>query len=141
MGRTLSQDLRSRVIAAVDGGMSRHAAAERFAVAVAVATAIRRVHVWRTTGVAGAKPKGGDTRSHRVEAFGDVILSAINAELDITLTELAGMLRQEHGASFARSTIWRFLPRHGIKLEDRTRQRAGSPRCRSAAAGLVRRAA
>ena len=26
MGRTLSQDLRSRVIAAVDGGMSRNAA-------------------------------------------------------------------------------------------------------------------
>ena len=115
MGRTLSQDLRSRVIAAVDGGMSRHAAADRFG--VAVATAIRWVHVWRTTGATAAKPKGGDTRSHRIEAFGDLTLSAINAELDITLTELADMLRQEHGASFARSTIWRFLDRQGITFK------------------------
>ena len=45
MARTLSQDLRSRVIAAVDGGMSRNAAAERFG--VAIATAVRWVHVWR----------------------------------------------------------------------------------------------
>ena len=140
MGRTLSQDLRSRVIAAVDGGMSRHAAAERFE--VAVATAIRWVHVWRTTGAAAAKPKGGDTRSHRIEAFRDVILDAIKAELDITLTELAEMLRQEHGVSFARSTIWRFLDRQGITFKkNRARQRAGSARRRSSTAGLVRDAA
>ena len=103
MARTLSQDLRSRMIAAVDGGMSRNAAAERFG--VAIATAVRWVHVWRTTGVAAAKPKGGDTRSQRIEVFRDVILAAIEARVDITLTELADMLRREHGVSFARSTI------------------------------------
>ena len=137
MGRTLSQDLRSRVIAAVDGGMSRHAAAERFG--IAVATAVRWVHLWRTTGVAAARLKGGDTRSHRIEAFRDTILGAIDAEVDITLTELADRLRQEHGASFARSTVWRFLHRQGITFKkNRARQRAGSTRRRSTTAGLVR---
>jgi transposase len=116
MGRTLSQDLRSRVIAAVDGGMSRHAAAERFG--VAVATAVRWVHVWRTTGATAARPKGGDMRSHRIEAFRDVILGAIDVELDVTLTELANLLRQDHGVSFARSTIWRFLDRQGITFKN-----------------------
>ena len=140
MARTLSQDLRSRVIVAVDGGMSCRAAAGRFG--VGVATAVRWVHVWRSTGVATARPKGGDTRSHRVEAFGDVILAAIDAELDITLTELTDMLRQEHGASFARSTIWRFLDRQGITFKkNRARQRAGSAGCCRQAAGLVRDAA
>ena len=140
MGRTLSQDLRLRVIAAVDDGLSRHAAAERFG--IAVATAVRWVHVWRTTGVATAKPKGGDLRSRRIEAFRGIILGAIEAEVDITLTELADMLRHEHGASFARSTIWRFLARQGRTFKkNRTCQRAGSARRRGTAAGLVRGAA
>ena len=140
MGRTLSQDLRSRVIAAVDGGLSRNAAAERFG--VAVSTAVRWVRVWRTSGIATARPKGGDLRSQRIEAFGGVILDAVAAEVDITITELADMLRQEHGASFARSTIWRFLDRQGLTFKkNRARQRAGSARRRRPQAGLVRRPA
>lgn len=39
MARTLPEDLRGRVIAAVEGGASRRAAAERFG--IGVATAIR----------------------------------------------------------------------------------------------------
>ena len=115
MGRTLSQDLRSRVIAAVDGGMSRNAAAARFG--ISIATAVRWVRVWRMTGIATASPKGGDTRSHRIEAFRGSILAAIDAELDVTLTELADMLRQQHGVSFARSTLWRFLDRQGLTFK------------------------
>jgi transposase len=37
MGKPLSEDLRSHLVAAVAGGMSRHAAAERFGVAAASA--------------------------------------------------------------------------------------------------------
>ena len=36
-----------------------------------------------------------------------VILAAIEAQVDITLVELADMLRREQGASFAPSTVWR----------------------------------
>jgi len=56
-----------------------------------------------------AKPRGGDTRSHRIEAYRDVILAAIDAQVDITLVELADMLCREHGVSFAPSTVWRFV--------------------------------
>jgi transposase len=49
--------------------------------------------------VIGAKPQGGDNRSRHIEAFRDVILSAIAAQEDITLVELAEMLRTKHGAS------------------------------------------
>ncbi len=37
--------------------------------------------------------------------------------MDITLVELAEMLRREHCASFASSTIWRFLDRDGITIK------------------------
>ncbi len=115
MGKTLSEDLRVRVIAAVNGGMSRNAAARRFD--IAVSTAVRWLREWIETGSATAKPKGGDLRSHRIEAFGQIILGAIEARVDITLVELAEMLKRDHAASFAPSTIWRFLSRHGITIK------------------------
>ena len=125
MSRTLSQDLRARVIAAVDGGVSRNAAARRFG--VGISTAVRWVREWRTTGIATAKPRGGDLRSQRVEAFGEVLLSAIVTQKDVTLVELAAMLERDHGAIFAPSTIWRFLDRHGMTFKKNSaRQRAGT---------------
>jgi transposase len=140
MAKTLSEDLRGRVIAAVEAGMSRRGAAERFG--VGVATAIRWVSVFRATGATAAKPKGGDLRSHRVEALRDVILGAVEAQRDITLAELAAVLEREHGATFAPSTVWRFLARHRITLKkSHARRRAGQARRGPAQARLVRRAA
>jgi transposase len=53
MAKTYGEDLRGRVIAAVDGGMSRRAAAERFK--VGVSTAINWVRAWREDGRSVAK--------------------------------------------------------------------------------------
>ena len=119
MARTLSTDLRTRVIAAVDGGLSRRAAAERFG--VGVATAIRLVRIFRATGAVGAHPKGGDLRSHRIEAHRDVILRAITDQVDITIVELADLLARERGLYVARSTVWRFLNRHGMTFQKKRR--------------------
>lgn len=140
MAKSLSEDLRARVIAAVDGGLSRRAAAARFG--VAAASAIRWVREWRETGVACAKPQGGDQRSHRIEAWRDIILAAIEQQVDITLVELTQLLREKHGASFAASTVWRFLDRHAVTVKKNSaRQRAGAARRRRAATRLVRRPA
>ena len=140
MARTLSEDLRGRVIAAVEAGSTRRAAAERFG--VGVATAIRWVKAFHTTGTRSAQPKGGDLRSHRIEAFREVVLGAIETQKDITLAELAAFLHRDHGASFAISSVHRLLVRHRITLKkSRTRRRAGQAGRSSQAAGLVRRAA
>lgn len=140
MARTLSEDLRGRVVAAVEAGASRRAAAERFG--VGVATAIRWVRAFRATGRLSARPKGGDLRSHRIEAFRQVVLGAIEAQKDITLAELVALLRREHGASFAISTVHRHLVRHRITLKkSRARRRTGPAGRGPQAAGLVRRAA
>jgi transposase len=136
MARSLSEDLRARVIAAVDGGLSRRAAAARFG--VAAASAVRWVREWRETGVARAKQQGGDQRSRRIEAYRDIILAAIENQVDMTLVELTELLRDKHGASFAASTIWRFLDRHAVTVKKNgARQRAGTARRRRAATRLV----
>ena len=54
----------------MEGGLSRRAGADRFA--VAAATAVRCVKDWRATGAARAKAKGGDLRSRRIEVWGHV---------------------------------------------------------------------
>ena len=115
MSRALSQDLRERLIAVVEGGLSCNAAAERFG--IAVSSAVRWVRAWRSEGRVTALPQGGDLRSHYIEAYRDVILAAVEAEVDITLVELAELLRIQHGASFAPSTVWRFLDRHDLTFK------------------------
>ena len=61
MGHPLSMDLRSRLLAAIDEGLSCRAAAARFG--VAPSTAIRWHGRRRDTGTFAAKPQGGDLRS------------------------------------------------------------------------------
>ena len=122
MAKTYGEDLRGRVLAAVEGGMSRRAAAERFE--VGISTAINWVRAWRDDGRNVAKPKGGDTRSHRIEAHRDTILSAIEGQKDITLAELASLLAHDHGLRVGASTVHRFLARHRITLKKSRRMRA-----------------
>ena len=137
MGKPLSIDLRSRLVAAVSGGMSRRGAAARFG--VSAASAVRWVEAVNTTGIVEAKPQGGDTRSHRIEAFSGAILATVAARKAISLVELAEMLRAEHGMSFGASTVWRCLDCHGMTFDQNSAcRRAGPARRRSPTPGLVR---
>ena len=86
MGPPLSMDLRVRVLAAVDGGLSCRAAAARFG--VAPSTAIRWHAQRRDTGDFASKPQGGDMRSSRVEQRAADILALWEARKDISLDEL-----------------------------------------------------
>jgi transposase len=61
MSKALSLDLRERVIAAIDGGLSCRAAAARFG--VSAASAIRWRQLTRKQGDARPGPLGGDRRS------------------------------------------------------------------------------
>ena len=125
MGKPLSMDLRTRTLAAIDGGMSCRAAAARFG--VAPSTAIRWHDLRRQQGHCAPKPQGGDTRSHRIEAHHAKIVALYEARRDITLDEL----RQElagAGLSVASSTLHRFFARHGISRK----KRAGTPASRTA---------
>ncbi|MGY3238296.1 transposase [Bradyrhizobium sp. USDA 4472] len=86
MAKPLSEDLRIRTVRAVEGGMSRRAAADRFG--ISVASAVRFVREWRENGATKAKRQGGDQRSQRIEEYHNAIMSAIEAKPDMTLVEI-----------------------------------------------------
>jgi transposase len=123
MTRPLSNDLRQRLVAAVDGGMTRRAAAERFG--VAPSTAIKWMQQWRQMGHVEPRPRGGDKRSHRIEAHAEEILALVDEKPDLTLAEIAEHLERVHGLRVALSTVWRFFERHAVTLKKNgARQRA-----------------
>jgi transposase len=119
MAKYLSEDLRIRVIRAVDSGMSRNAAARRFG--VSIASAVRWMAAYLQTGQTAPKPRGGDRRSGRIEAQADLLMSAIEETPDITLAELRQRLIDERGETFAISTIHDFYRRHGVTFKKRRR--------------------
>lgn len=116
MARTLSQDLRDRVTAAIDGGMSCRAAAAHFG--VSASSAIR----WRQRalehGQAVARPRGGDRHSDKIEAHGDFIRELIGEQGDMTLAEVQARLAKR-GTLVGIGTVHRFFERHGITRKKR----------------------
>ena len=124
MGKSLSDDLRVRVVEAVEAGSSRRAAAARFG--VGVSSAIRWVQAWRDRGDVHAKPQGGDRRSDRIEAQAAFLLDRIERSPDVTLAELQAGLA-ERGVSAGIGTLWRFFDRRGISFKKNgARRRTGS---------------
>ena len=116
----LSDDLRKRVVEAVVlGGLSRNAAAKRFG--VSIASAVRWVTRYNTTGQISPSPSGGDRRSGRIEAQSDYLLGLIRRTPDLTLLEIQERLVQNCGERFSVSVLWRFFDRHGVTLKKRPR--------------------
>jgi transposase len=68
------------------GGLSRNAAARRFG--VSIASAVRWVTRYKTTGRISPSPSGGDRRSGRIEAQRDYLLGLIRRTPDLTLLEI-----------------------------------------------------
>jgi transposase len=116
MAQALSMDLRSRLLAAVDAGMSCRGAAARFG--VAASTAIRWQALRRDTGGFAPKPRGGDMRSRRVEERGDDILALWEMRKDITLEELRTGLAKI-GLAVSVAGLHRFFARRGMTRKKR----------------------
>ena len=116
MPRSLHIDLRSRVLAAVDEGLSCRQAAERFG--VSASSAIRWTAMRRSGGDARPKPQGGDRLSHRTEAHAGLIAAALAEVPDITLPELKERLARQ-GAITSVTALWRYFRRHGITRKKR----------------------
>ncbi len=98
MSRSLSVDLRIRVVAAVDGGASHREAAERFGVS---ATSVSR---WRNLqlrqGNVRPGPLGGDRNSHKTEAHADQIMTWLGAHRD------GSRSRRDPTCRCARQCLW-----------------------------------
>lgn len=116
MARTLSQDLRDRVTATIDAGMSCRAAAAHSG--VSASSAIRWRQLALEHGQAVAKPRGGDRHSGKIEAHGTFMRELIAEQGDMTLAEVQERLAQR-GTSVGIGTVHRFFERHGITRKKR----------------------
>ena len=137
----VSDDLRERVVEAVVlGGLSRNRAAAHFK--VSIASAVRWVKRFKTTGEISPAPSGGDRRSGRIEAHHDYLLGLIRRSPDLTLLEIQERLIANCGERFAVSVLWRFFDRHEITFKKNGACRRTTTRRRSEPTpGMVRRAA
>lgn len=114
MVQPYSQDLRDRVIAAVEEeGVSRREAARRYRVSISVA--IRWVQAFRR-GRRTPLPQGGDRRS-QLPAHRDWLLALIKAENDLTLAQVAERLLAEHGVKADAGMLSRFFAAQGISFK------------------------
>ena len=137
----VSDDLRERVVEAVVlGGLSRNQAAARFK--VSVASAVRWVKRFRTTGEISPAPCGGDRRSGRIEAHHDYLLGLVRRSPDLTLLEIKERLIGNCGERFAVSVLWRFFDRPDMTFKKNGACRGATTGGRAKSTpGMVRRAA
>jgi transposase len=116
MGKPYSMDLRERVMAAIDGGLSTRRAAARFSVGIATAGAWARLK--RAKGDVSpakqGKPKGSVLDAHSTFIFG-----LIDAAPDITLDEIVERLKADRTVTVVRTAVWKFLDRRDMTHKKR----------------------
>ena len=116
-GQSYSEDLRGRVMAAVDGGMAARAAASVFRVSVSYIykALIRR----RRTGEVSACARRGH-RPRKLRPEQEAALAAhIEAHPDITLAALQTWLAGEHAVRLSNGAMWSAVDRLGLSFKKR----------------------
>lgn len=120
MTHPLSNDLRKRIVKAVEGGMSCNATAKVYD--VAVSAVVKLMQRWRETGSYEAKPMGG-YRGHKLSEHTELVQQLVKAKPDITLAELRARLKA-HKITVGQTSIYRFLNHLGLSYKkNSTRQR------------------
>ena len=105
MAAPLSLDIRKRIVAAVEDGSSRRAAADRFA--VSESTAIKLVQQWEQTGSLEPGRMGG-YRPFALAAHEMLVRELIAQAPDQTLDELRDRLAGR-GVMVGRTSVHRYL--------------------------------
>ena len=115
MAAPLSLDIRKRLVAAVEGGMSCRAAAARFA--VSESAAIKLMQRWERTGSLEPGQMGG----HRPVVLAEhdaLVRELIAAHPDQTLDELLDQL-VARGVTVGRTSVHRYLSAIGLTRKKR----------------------
>jgi transposase len=113
-GQSYSADLRSRVLAAVDGGVPAGTVAERFRVSVSYLD--KALGRRKATGETEARPQ----RNHqelKLAAHHDAIAAEVARRPDVTLNELRGWLLATHAMAASLGLMHRTLLRLGLTLK------------------------
>src|SRR6516164_9164351 len=116
-GQAYSDDLRARVLAAVDGGMAARAVASLFRVSVSsiykALTRRRRTGETRASSVRGHRPR-------KLTPDQEAALTAhVGANSDMTLAAMQSWLEAEHGVRLSSGAVWTVIDRLGLTLKKR----------------------
>ena len=116
MGRAYSQDLRERVMAAVDSGTGAYAAASLFQVSVSyIYKALGRR---KRTGETSARPWAGGPKP-KLAIYDEVLCARVMSKPDATLAELQAWLAAEHSLKVSIGCVWKRLRDLGLTLKKR----------------------
>lgn len=125
MPRPLSNDLRARIVRAVDGGFSRNATAKRYD--VSISAVVKLIQQWRATGSYLPRQIGG-YRKPVLADHADRVSRLVAEKPDLTIAELQHRLAAADIKAGA-SAIARFLVRLGYRYKKNgSRQRTRSAR-------------
>jgi transposase len=121
MAKPLDNDLRARVVAAVEAGQSCRAAARRFG--VSESAAIKLMQRYRATGSFEPGQMGGH-KPIKLAAWRDWLMQRIGRKPDITTRELADELAGQ-GIHVSHVSVWNLMRREDQRhKKKRARQRA-----------------
>lgn len=114
MGVAYSQDLRDRVLAAVDGGLRVYSAAPLFRVSVSyIYKALGRR---RASGDVTAHKSGGGPKP-KLAAHDEALRAKVTQKADITLIELQAWLADDHAVKVSIGALWARLRHLGLTLK------------------------
>ena len=108
--KAYSEDLRLRIVAAVDGGMPRSEAARVFG--VGRATVKRYLALRRETGALAPRPRPG-LPPWKTAALREALPARLEAVPDATLAEHCAWWERVAGARFSTATLSRLIARLG----------------------------
>jgi putative transposase len=115
MTKPYSEDLRERIVRAVEAGDSRNAVAKRFAVSVSFV--VKLMQRWRQQGSVKPDQYGG-WRKASLAPHADRVRALVAARCDVTIKELCALLAAE-GIAAKRSTLGDFLLAQGLNRKKR----------------------
>ena len=128
MPKPCSNDLRERVVKAVEAGQSCRSAALRFG--VSPSSAIKWMVRWRQHGDVSPGSSRGRIRSP-LHPHRSWLLKLVAAQPDLTLAEVQQRLA-DRSVAIGIGSIWRFFDREGVSFKKNAAAvRAGQARCRA----------
>jgi transposase len=121
MARAYSLDLRERVVAAIEEGVSTRQAAARFSIGISTAGTWAR----RKRAQGDVRPgRQGKPKGSVLDAHADFILGVLEDKPDTTLDELVARLAAERAVRIVRTAVWKFLDRRAMTHKKRLPTRA-----------------
>ena len=119
MGKSLSLDIRERVVALVDEGVSCREAARRLR--ISAASAVRIIQLRKMTGSVAPRARGRPRGGGKLDAVAPFLRREIETRPDMTMPELAERLRATHAVSADPAELSRYL-RHRLGLTYKSKE-------------------